>query len=290
MSLQREENFPESVNPQSHDAPGAEHMMDPAPDFGEESYVGFGRLKDKVAVVTGGDSGIGRAVCIAFAKEGAHVVCTYLNEHDDANCTKEMVEKIGTRCLLVDGDIRDEGVRRNIISRCMDDFGKIDILVNNAAHQGKAKDSFLDIELGRIEFTFETNIVAAFRLCQMAVPHMKPGSSIINVSSVQAYYPGASILDYACTKGALVALTKGLSKELTEKNIRVNSIAPGPVWTPLVAASFPKEKLEGFGKNYPKGRPAQPVEVSPSFVFLASSDASYISGEILGVAGGEPLA
>jgi NAD(P)-dependent dehydrogenase (short-subunit alcohol dehydrogenase family) len=269
---------------QSH--PGLESEMDPRPDYGVETYKGFGRLKDKVAIVTGGDSGIGRAVCLAFAREGADIVCSYLNEHSDAEETKKVVEASGRKCILVPGDLSEEAQCRKIVETCVSSFGRIDILVNNAAYQGKSVESFANIPHDRILHTFKTNIIAMFDLCRLALPHMKKGSAIINTGSIQAYDPSASILDYATTKGAIVNFTKGLSQELTEKGIRVNCVAPGPVWTPLVAQSFQKEKLEKFGSNYPKKRPAQPVELAPAYVFLASSDSLYVSGEVLGVTGG----
>lgn len=264
--------------------------MNPRPDYGVESYKGYGRMKGKVAIVTGGDSGIGRAVCIAYSREGCDIVCSYLNEHSDAEETRKHVEAAGRKCILVPGDISNDAQCKKIIDTCMKEFGRIDILVNNAAYQGKAADSFLDIDLDRIEYTFKTNIIAMFSLCKYSVPHMNKGSAIINTGSIQAYQPSNSILDYATTKGAIVAFTKGLAKELTEKGIRVNCVAPGPVWTPLVVASFPAEKIAEFGKNYPMKRPAQPVELAPAYVFLGSSDSSYVSGEILAVTGGQPTA
>jgi len=227
---------------------------------------------------------------LAYAREGADVVISYFNEHSDAQETKTAVEGAGRKCVLVPGDISEESQCQKIVDECIKNFGKVDILVNNAAFQSKAMESFAEIQHDRVVRTFMVNIVAMFDLCRMALPHMKCGSSIINVGSIQAYNPSNSILDYASTKGAIVAFTKGLASELTEKGIRVNCVAPGPVWTPLIAASFDKEKIEQFGSNYPKKRPAQPVELAPAFVFLASSDSSYVSGEILGVTGGKPLA
>jgi len=280
----------EELEPRPQEPPGIESEMSPEPDFGLKTYQGNGRLKGKVAIVTGGDSGIGRAVCLAFAREGANVVCSYLDEHKDAKVTEKAVTDSGQECILISGDICSPEHCQNIIHTCMDKFGKIDILVNNAAFQGKAVESFRHIEHSRLMHTFETNIIAMFNLCKYAVGRIGKGGAIINVGSIQAYDPSYSILDYASTKGAITAFTKGLARELFSKGIRVNCIAPGPVWTPLVVASFPPEKLEKFGKNYPIVRPSQPVEISPAFVFLASDESSYISGEILGVTGGEPLA
>jgi len=291
MSIQNTD-FPKPpfTNASEQPEPGLESKMDPRPDYGLQSYKGFGRLKDKAAIVTGGDSGIGRAVCLAYAREGADVVISYLNEHEDAEETKKAVEGAGRKCVLVPGDITEEAQCKKIIDTCVQHFGTIDILVNNAAYQSKSLESFSKISHDRVVHTFKTNIIAMFDLCRLALPHMKYGSCIINVGSIQAYEPSHSILDYACTKGAIVSFSKGLATELTEKGIRVNCVAPGPVWTPLIVASFDKEKIQDFGKNYPKGRPAQPVELAPAFVFLASSDGNYISGEVLGVTGGKHLA
>jgi len=269
----------------------AEHQMTPKPDHGEESYVGSGKLKDKIAVVTGGDSGIGKAVCIAFAREGAHVVVAYHSEDKDAQETKHWVEKAGRHCVLVKSDIStEEGCRRIIDEALRQLGGKLDILVNNAAYQGEQVKSILEMDHDRVERTFKTNIVSMFDLIRLAVPHMREGGAIINVGSIEAYNPTRGIIDYSSTKGAIVSLTKGLAEELYEKGIRVNCVAPGPVWTPLVVTSFPNEKLTNFGENFPAGRPAMPAELAPSFVFLASKDANYISGEVLGVTGGKPLA
>lgn len=290
MSVKAESHPKPPFNKQEQISPGLECEMEPRPDYGVKTYKGYNRLSGKVAIITGGDSGIGRAVCLAFAREGCDIFCCYLNEHEDAKETKQIVEDAGKKCVLFPGDISEDSTCKTIIEKCMSEFGKIDILVNNAAFQGKSLKSFADIDYDRVCKTFKTNIIPMFSLCRYCVPHMKEGSSIINVGSIQAYMPSHSILDYACTKGAVVSFTKGLAKELTEKKIRVNCVAPGPVWTPLVVSSFPADKNAEFGSNYPIKRPAQPVELSPAFVFLASSDSSYISGEVLGVTGGEPLA
>jgi len=274
---------------EEQESPGTEQEMNPKPDYGLESYKGSGKLKGKVAVVTGGDSGIGKAVCLAFAREGCQIFCCYLNEHEDAKETKQAVEACeGIRCVLCPGDIGDDSVCKNIIDTCIKEFGKINILVNNAAYQGKATD-FENMDYERVLYTFKTNIVSMFSLSRYAYSHLKPGSTIINVGSIQAYKPSEYILDYATTKGAIVNFTKGLAQDAIKKGIRVNCVAPGPVWTPLVAASFSKEKLKEFGKQCPMERPAQPVELAPAFVFLASDDSAFVNGAILGVTGGVPM-
>jgi NAD(P)-dependent dehydrogenase (short-subunit alcohol dehydrogenase family) len=269
--------------------PGSDREMSPPPDYGEESYRGFGRLKDRVAVITGADSGIGRAVALAFAREGADVVISYLNEHQDAQETRRLVESAGRRAALVAGDLAEESQCRRVIEETVRAFGRIHLLVNNAAYQGKAVEKFEEIDAARIERTFRVNVQAMFHLVRYALPHFEKGGAIITSASVQAYHPNASILDYAATKGAIVTFTKGLAQELIGRGIRVNCVAPGPVWTPLVAQSFDREKLEKFGKNYPMQRPAQPAELAPAYVFLASDESRYVNGEVLGVTGGKPL-
>jgi NAD(P)-dependent dehydrogenase (short-subunit alcohol dehydrogenase family) len=269
--------------------PGNERQMTPRPDYGEESYRGFGRLKGRVAVITGADSGIGRAVALAFAREGADVVISYLNEHEDARETKRVVEAAGRRAVLVAGDLAEESQCRRVIDEAVRAFGRIHLLVNNAAYQGKAVEKFEELDAARIERTFRVNVEAMFHLVRYALPHFEKGGAIVNSASVQAYHPNASILDYAATKGAIVTFTKGLAQELIERGIRVNCVAPGPVWTPLVAQSFDREKLEEFGKNYPMERPAQPAELAPAYVFLACDESRYVNGEVLGVTGGKPL-
>jgi NAD(P)-dependent dehydrogenase (short-subunit alcohol dehydrogenase family) len=264
--------------------------MNPEPDYGLTSYKGLGRLKDRVALITGGDSGIGRAVCLAFAREGADVAFAYLNEDPDAEVTRRIVEDSGHQVLSLKGDLTDESVCRRIIEDTVKRFGRIDVLVNNAAFQGKAVEKFEELTAERIERTFRTNIIAMFHLVRYALPHMKSGASIINTASIQAYNPSPGILDYATTKGAIVAFTKGLAQELIERGIRVNSVAPGPVWTPLIPQSFDAEKVKKFGQQSPMGRAAQPVELAPSYVFLASDESRYVNGEILGVTGGQLLA
>ncbi len=270
--------------------PALEAQMKPAPDYGLESYKGLGRLEGRVALVTGGDSGIGRAVCLAFAREGANVAFAYLNEDPDAEVTRKVIEDSGHEALALKGDITDEAVCRRLVEDTVKRFGRIDVLVNNAAYQGQKVEKFEEFTAERLERTFRTNILAMFHLVRFALPHMKPGASIINTASIQAYDPSPGILDYATTKGAIVTFTKGLAQELIGRGIRVNSVAPGPVWTPLIPASFPAEDVKKFGKQSPMGRAAQPVELAPSFVFLASDESRYVNGEILGVTGGGLLA
>jgi NAD(P)-dependent dehydrogenase (short-subunit alcohol dehydrogenase family) len=275
---------------QQQPTPGSEEELRPRPDFGERSYVGHGRLKDRVAVVTGGDSGIGRAVALAFAREGAHVVVSYLDEHEDAEETRRVVEAAGRTALLVAGDLADEAQCARVVRATIERFGRLDVLVNNAAFQGRQLDRFEDLDPARLERTFRTNILAMFHLVRHALPHMKPGATVINTSSIQAYHPNPQILDYAVTKGAIRTFTQGLAKELTGRGIRVNGVAPGPIWTPLIPQSFGEEKVRKHGESAPLERAGQPAEVAPVFVFLASDESSYVSGEIVGVTGGSPLA
>jgi NAD(P)-dependent dehydrogenase (short-subunit alcohol dehydrogenase family) len=270
--------------------PGSEAKMDPAPDFGLDSYVGHGRLKGRVAIITGGDSGIGRAVALAYAREGADVAIAYLNEHEDAERTRQIVEAEGRRCLLMPGDLAEAKTAEAIIRDTMAEFGRIDVLVNNAASQREAEDGIVDLDDARVRNTFAVNIVSMFALVRLALPHLKPGASVINVASIQAYKPNPAILDYAATKGAIVAFTKGLAQEFGPRGLRANAIAPGPVWTPLITESFPKEKIESFGEGNPMGRPAQPADLAPPFVFLACDESRFVNGEILGVTGGGLLA
>ncbi|WP_413199537.1 SDR family oxidoreductase [Nostoc piscinale] len=274
--------------PQQQQPPGTESEMQPRPKTENEQYRGSGKLKNKVALITGGDSGIGRAVAIAFAKEGADVAIVYLNEHGDATETKNLVEKQGRRALAIAGDITDETVCQNAIKQTLGEFGKLDILVNNAAEQHPQK-SIEDITKEQLERTFRTNIFSMFYLIKAALKHLKQGSVIINTTSVTAYKGSPQLLDYSATKGAIVAFTRSLSQNLVEKKIRVNAVAPGPIWTPLIPSTFPEEKVETFGKQVPMQRPGQPEEVAPSYVFLASDDASYISGQVIHVNGGEVI-
>jgi NAD(P)-dependent dehydrogenase (short-subunit alcohol dehydrogenase family) len=270
-------------------APGSESRMELKPDHGEESYHGFGRLKGRVALVTGADSGIGRAVALAFAREGADVAIAYLSEHEDAEQTRQLVEESGRAALLIPGDLADDEHCRRVVDAAVQRFGRVDVLVNNAAFQGKSVERFEDIDAARLERTFRANVMSMFHLVRYALPHMDPGGSIINTSSIQAYQPSPGILDYAATKGAIVTFTKGLAAEVIKRGVRVNAVAPGPVWTPLIAQSFSEEHMKRFGEKAPIGRPAQPKELAPAFVFLACDEGRYVNGEILGVTGGELL-
>jgi NAD(P)-dependent dehydrogenase (short-subunit alcohol dehydrogenase family) len=276
--------FPE----QQQEPPGREAEMRPLADHGEDTYVGHGRLTDRAALITGADSGIGRAVAIAFAREGADVVCSYWNEDEDAAETQRIVEDAGRRCLTIAGDIGEREHCRALVDRTLEEFGRLDVLVNNAAFQ-MAHESFLEIPPDELEFVFRTNILAMFHLCQAAVPRMEPGSTIVNTTSIQAAQPSPQLLHYAATKGAISTFTKGLAQEVAERGIRVNAVAPGPIWTPLVTMSFPPEKNAEFGADTPLGRPGQPGELAPLYVFLATDDSRYISGEVVGATGGKPL-
>jgi NAD(P)-dependent dehydrogenase (short-subunit alcohol dehydrogenase family) len=276
--------------PQEQEHPGLDERMEPEPDYGYDTYRGFGRLEGRVAIITGGDSGIGRAVALAFAREGADVVLSYLEaEESDAAVTARAVEEAGRRAVRVPGDISAKAQCARIVQRAVEEFGRLDILVNNAAYQ-MTFDSLEAIPEDLLLHTFRTNIIAMFWLCQEAVPHMKEGSAIVNVASIQAYQPSPPLLPYATTKGAIVTFTKGLAQELVKRGIRVNAVAPGPVWTPIIPASMEAEKSAKFGATSPTGRPGQPAELAPAFVFLASGESSYVNGEILGVTGGKPLA
>ncbi len=275
---------------QQQDTPGTEAEMTPKADHGEESYRGLGRLEGRAALITGGDSGIGRAVAIAFAREGADVAISYLNEHEDAEETKRWVEAAGQQCVLIPGDLAEEAQCRRVIDETVKAFRKLDVLVNNAGYQGESVESLEDLDAARLERTFRTNIIAMFHLTKFALPHLQEGASIINTASIQAYQPSAPILDYAATKGAIVTFTKGLAQQLIDKGIRVNSVAPGPVWTPLIPQSFDAEKVSKFGASSPMGRPAQPAELAPPYVFLASDESRFVNGDILGVTGGKLLA
>lgn len=273
---------------QNQTPPGTDAELTPAADHGETSYRGHGRLQGKRAIITGGDSGIGRAVAIAFAREGADLLIAYLNEHDDAEATRALVEAEGRTCVLMPGDIADPAHCAAIIDRAVSDLGGIDVLVNNAAYQMSFQsiDEISDAEWDR---TFDINIGAMFRLCRDAVKHMQPGASIINTSSINSDKPSPQLLPYATTKGAIANFSAGLAQLLGEKGIRVNSVAPGPIWTPLIPSTMPPEKVENFGKDTPLGRPGQPAELAAAFVLLASDEASYISGTRLGVTGGTPI-
>jgi NAD(P)-dependent dehydrogenase (short-subunit alcohol dehydrogenase family) len=262
--------------------------MQPQPDFGESSYRGSGKLNGKVALITGGDSGIGRAVALAFAREGADVVISYLNEEDDAQETERVVVDAGRRCIAIPGDIQDEQHCRDLVERTVGELGRLDILVNNAAFQNVV-DDFQDLTSEDWDRAFRTNIYAMFYLSKAALQHIPAGGAIINTTSIQAYQPSASLLHYATTKGAIVTFTKALSEAGLKQGVRVNAVAPGPVWTPLIVSTMPAEQHQEFGSDGPMGRPAQPAELAPAFVFLASSDSSFIAGEVIGVTGGKPL-
>lgn len=279
--------MPEELQPpQSQDQqPGIESEMTPKPKADDSRYRGSGKLQGKVALITGADSGIGRAVAVAFAKEGADVAIAYLNEHDDAKETKQLVEKQGRRAVAIAGDIGSENFCQQLVQQTVDEFGKLDILVNNAAEQ-HPQESIEDITAEQLEKTFRTNIFSMFFLTKAAMKHLKEGSAIVNTTSVTAYKGNQQLLDYSSTKGAIVAFTRSLSQSLVEKGIRVNAVAPGPIWTPLIPATFPEDKVASFGKEVPMARPGQPEEVAPSFVFLASDDASYMSGQVLHPNGG----
>lgn len=265
--------------------PGVEGEMKPAPIHVDESYKGSNKLHNKVAIISGGDSGIGRSVAIYFAKEGADVVVSYLNETNDAEETKQFVLAEGRQCLLIQGDIGDEEICTNIVNETISAFGKIDIVVNNAAEQ-HPQQSLLDISSTQLERTFRTNIFSYFYLTKAALPYLKNGSSIINTASITAYQGNEQLLDYSATKGAIVSFTRSLSKSLAPQGIRVNGVAPGPIWTPLIPSTFPSDQVAQFGTDTPMGRAGQPFELAASYVFLASNDSTYISGQMIHVNGG----
>jgi NAD(P)-dependent dehydrogenase (short-subunit alcohol dehydrogenase family) len=279
--------MPEQNTPQQT-PPGSEALLTPKADHGETSYVGHNRLAGKTAVITGADSGIGRAVAIAYAREGADVLVAYLNEHEDARETERLVKEAGRKCLLMPGDIADPGHCRAIIDRALQEFGKLDILVNNAAFQ-MSHESIDEISDEEWDRTFDVNIGAMFRLCKAAVKHMKPGASIINTTSINSDNPKPTLLAYAATKGAIANFTAGLAQLLGDKGIRVNSVAPGPIWTPLIPSTMPPEQVKTFGQQTPMKRAGQPAELAPVYVLLASDEASYISGARIPVTGGTPI-
>ncbi|WP_069880535.1 SDR family oxidoreductase [Bosea sp. BIWAKO-01] len=284
MTTRFEPPFPEQHQPM----PGRTNAMSPRPDHGEDSYVGCNRLKGKRAIITGGDSGIGRAVAIAFAREGADVLISYLNEDEDADETRRWIEKAGRKAVLVPGDIQESAHCRKIVERAVAELGGIDILVNNAAHQASFK------EIGEIsdeewQLTFAVNIHAMFYLTKAAVPHMLPGSCIINTASVNADKPNPTLLAYATTKGAIQNFTGGLAQLLAEKGIRANAVAPGPIWTPLIPSTLPRDRVANFGKQVPMKRPGQPGELATAYVMLADPLSSYVSGATIAVTGGHPI-
>ena len=272
---------------ESQPTPGVEGELNPKADHGEQSYKGSGKLSGKKAVITGGDSGIGRAVAIAFAREGANVLISYLNEHEDAKETAKWIEEAGQKALLVPGDIQEETHCKKIIDQAVDAFGQIDILVNNAAYQ-MSHESLQEFSSEEINRTFKTNIISMFYLCKAAEQHMKPGSTVVNTTSVNAYKPSPGLLAYATTKGAIQNFTAGLAQLWAEKGIRVNCVAPGPVWTPLIPSTMPPEKVKTFGQDTPLKRAGQPAELAPAYVLLASEDSSYMTGSTIQVTGGTP--
>lgn len=274
--------------PHPQQQPGSQADMVPQPETENRSWHGSGKLQDKVAIITGGDSGIGRAVAVGFAAEGADVVIAYLNEHDDAAETRRLVEEKGRRCLLIPGDLGQEDCCRDVVARTLRHFGKLDILVNNAAEQ-HPQSSIIDISAEQLEKTFRTNVFSMFYLVKAALPHLQRGACIVNTTSVTAYRGSPQLLDYSSTKGAIVSFTRTLSLQVADMGIRVNAVAPGPIWTPLIPSTLKDETIESFGKDTPMKRTGQPSELAPAFIFLASNDSSYISGQVIHVNGGEPV-
>ena len=280
---------PEDIEPEAQQLPtrpSRESDMHPTPLSFARGHVGSGKLKGKVAMVTGGDSGIGRSTAIAFAKEGADVVILYLNEHEDAKVTRDAITGAGSRCLSFAGDLGERGFVEEVVRKTVEAFDRIDVLVNNAAEQ-HPHDDIADVSREQLEQTFRTNFFAMFDLCRTALPHMPEGSAIVNTTSVTAYRGSPHLLDYSASKGAIVAFTRSLALQLADRKIRVNAVAPGPVWTPLIPSTFDEDEVAKFGKKTPLGRAAQPDEISPSFVFLASSDSKYMTGQVLHPNGGE---
>ncbi len=265
--------------------PGLEYVMNPLPIFDNPNYIPSGKLQDKVAIISGGDSGIGRAISVLFAKEGANIVISYLNEQEDADDTKQLVESYGRRCLLIPGDLRDERLSDYIVQNALQTFGKIDILINNCGVQFP-QNSILDISAEQLRTTFETNIFSFFYLTKAVLPYLKVNSSIINTTSVTAYEGKKNLIDYSSTKGAISVFTKSLSLSLADQKIRVNAVAPGPIWTPLIPASFSENEVEVFGTDTPLKRAGQPFEVAPAYLYLASDDSRYVTGQIIHVNGG----
>ncbi|MBU3126412.1 SDR family oxidoreductase [Clostridium tagluense] len=279
-------NFPTNVPEQKQDKqPGLESLMNPRPIFQNPNCVGSGKLVNKVALITGGDSGIGKAVALSYAREGADIAIVYLDEHEDALETKKLIETKGRKCILIPGDIGEYNFCNEAVTKTINELGKIDILVNNAAEQ-HPQNSIEDITVEQLEKTFKTNIFAMFYMVKATLPHLKEGATIINTSSVTAYEGHKTLIDYSSTKGAIVTFTRSLALSLTSRKIRVNAVAPGPIWTPLIPASFSAIEVGKFGSKTPMGRPGQPVELAETYVFLASDGASYISGETIHVNGG----
>lgn len=278
--------MPKEIPPQEQELPGSDQEMNPKPIYDYPEKKGSGKLDGKVALITGADSGIGKAVAILFAKEGADVAVVYLNEHEDANETKTVIEEYGKKCLLIPGDISKEDFCKDAVEKTVKEFGKLDVLVNNAAMQVEAK-TLEELKTENLIKTFETNIFSVFWVTKYALAHLKKGACIVNTSSVTAYRGSPTLLDYASTKGAIVAFTRSLANNLIEKGIRVNGVAPGPIWTPLIPASFDEKKTAEHGTKSPIGRAGQPVEVAPCYLFLATDDSSYMSGQFLHPNGGE---
>jgi NAD(P)-dependent dehydrogenase (short-subunit alcohol dehydrogenase family) len=286
-TVQRLVTTPITFPPQHQNRqPGLEWMMNPRPIYDYAGYVGSGKLRGKAAIITGGDSGIGRAVAVAFAKEGADLTIVYLNEYEDAHETKRYVEALGIRCLLLPGDLRIPETSSKAVKLTVDTFGRLDILVNNAAVQPYTR-SILDVSDEQLENTFRTNIFPLFYMTKAALPYLKPGSSIINTASRVAYEGDKNVIDYSATKGAIVSFTRSMSLSLVDRYIRVNGVAPGPTWTPLTVSTYPPEHQLTFGADIPMGRAAQPFETAPSYVYLASNDSAYVTGQILHVNGGK---
>lgn len=277
---------PDQIPAQSQErTPALESEMTPRPEYDNPNYKGSGKLQDKVALITGGDSGIGRSVAVHFAKEGAHVAIVYLNEHEDAQETKRVVESYDRQCLLIPGDIRGEEFCQTAVKKTLDQFGQLDTLINNAAIQ-YLEPNIEDIDPARLGEVFATNIFAMFYFTKAALPHLRSGSTIINTTSINAYKGNAKLLSYSTTKGAILAFTRSLAEPMIKKGIRVNGVAPGPIWTPFIPDAFEADTVDGFGKQVPMQRPGQPYEVAPSFVFLASEDSSYMAGQVLHPNGG----
>jgi NAD(P)-dependent dehydrogenase (short-subunit alcohol dehydrogenase family) len=289
MSQDPRSAHPQPPQPeQQQSPPGHTAAMDPKPDHGEQSYKGSGRLAGKKALITGGDSGIGRAVAIAFAREGADVLISYLNEHDDAQETAKWVQEAGRKAILAPGDITDPAFCRDLVKRTVDELGGISVLVNNAAHQ-LSFEKIEDISDEEWDLTFRTNIYSQFYLSKAALQHMQPGAAIVNTTSINAKNPSPTLLAYATTKGAIANFTAGLAQLVAEKGIRVNCVAPGPIWTPLIPSTMPEEAVKSFGQNVPLGRAGQPAELAPAYVMLASDESSYITGALVPVTGGRPM-
>ena len=275
----------QTLPPQEQPEPGKEGLMNPRPEYRGEEYKAAGKLEGKVAIITGGDSGIGRSVAVLYAREGADVAILYLDQHQDAEETRTVVEQYGRRCLTFAGDVADRDVCRKVIDETLAAFGKLDIVVNNAAEQ-HPQEKLEDISEEQWEKTFRTNIFGMFQMTKAALPHLGKGASIINTTSVTAYKGSPQLLDYSATKGAITAFTRSLSMNLAERGIRVNGVAPGPIWTPLIPSTFDADEVAEFGSNTPMKRPGQPDEVAPAYVYLASSDAAYVSGQVIHVNGG----